>query len=432
MSQTEMTEGEVFAGMMMARRSPSIIMTVGVGGAGGNAVNHMFDIGIKDVTFMVCNTDRQALQRSPVPIKVQLGTGLGAGNDPAKGRQAALESLDEIMLRFEQEKTEMVFITAGMGGGTGTGAAPVIAKAARDRGILTVGIVTLPLRAEGRKRIVQAEAGLEELRKNVDSFVVIHTENISKIYGQLPLEEAFKKADDILATAAKGIAELITNPGYVNVDFADVKTVLSNGGMALMGSAHASGADENRVAMVTEEALSSPLFNRQDIKGAKNILINLSYSPGLISMEDTTYILETIQRKANKGVGDVYNSDIIWGAASDPSLNNEIVLTIVATGFDAAAQAVERQPQHAGGIGMQPRTGSKLSAAMPPKQQTSTIDIKKSNRFGNLEEYLKRPAYMRRNIRLVNISKTSKVSIKDDGKPASPKAEDADLFGKRQ
>lgn len=410
------------------------IKVIGVGGGGNNAVDRMIDDGLDGVDFISINTDGQALAKSKSDTKIQIGEkltkGLGAGGNPEIGEKSVDETQDEIAQALRG--SDMVFITAGMGGGTGTGAAPVIAKAARDRGILTVGIVTLPLRAEGRKRIVQAEAGLEELRKNVDSFVVIHTENISKIYGQLPLEEAFKKADDILATAAKGIAELITNPGYVNVDFADVKTVLSNGGMALMGSAHASGADENRVAMVTEEALSSPLFNRQDIKGAKNILINLSYSPGLISMEDTTYILETIQRKANKGVGDVYNSDIIWGAASDPSLNNEIVLTIVATGFDAAAQAVERQPQHAGGIGMQPRTGSKLSAAMPPKQQTSTIDIKKSNRFGNLEEYLKRPAYMRRNIRLVNISKTSKVSIKDDGKPASPKAEDADLFGKRQ
>ena len=203
-------ENEVIVGIKLPKKNPSIIMVLGVGGAGGNAVNHMYDLGITDVTFMVCNTDRQALNASPVPIKVQLGEGLGAGNDPNKGRQAAIESLDDIVLRFEQEGTKMVFVTAGMGGGTGTGAAPVIAKAARDRGILTVGIVTLPFHAEGRKRVDQANRGLEELRKNVDSLVVIHNDNIAKIYGSLPLEEAFGKADDILATAAKGIAELIT------------------------------------------------------------------------------------------------------------------------------------------------------------------------------------------------------------------------------
>ena len=209
-------ENEVLVSIKLPKKTPSIIMVLGVGGAGGNAVNHMYDLGIADVTFMVCNTDRQALKASPVPIQILLGEGLGAGNNPEKGRQAAIESLDDIVLRFEQEGTKMVFITAGMGGGTGTGAAPVIAKAARDRGILTVGIVTLPFRNEGPKRVNQAARGLEELRKNVDSLVVIHNDNIAKIYGTLPLKEAFGKADDILATAAKGIAELITRESFVN------------------------------------------------------------------------------------------------------------------------------------------------------------------------------------------------------------------------
>ena len=198
-------ENEVIVGIKLPKKNPSIIMVLGVGGAGGNAVNHMYDLGITDVTFMVCNTDRQALNASPVPIKVQLGEGLGAGNDPNKGRQAAIESLDDIVLRFEQEGTKMVFVTAGMGGGTGTGAAPVIAKAARDRGILTVGIVTLPFHAEGRKRVDQANRGLEELRKNVDSLVVIHNDNIAKIYGSLPLEEAFgRRQPRVLPNSSRG------------------------------------------------------------------------------------------------------------------------------------------------------------------------------------------------------------------------------------
>lgn len=368
-------ENEVIVGIKLPKKNPSIIMVLGVGGAGGNAVNHMYDLGITDVTFMVCNTDRQALNASPVPIKVQLGEGLGAGNDPNKGRQAAIESLDDIVLRFEQEGTKMVFVTAGMGGGTGTGAAPVIAKAARDRGILTVGIVTLPFHAEGRKRVDQANRGLEELRKNVDSLVVIHNDNIAKIYGSLPLEEAFGKADDILATAAKGIAELITREGNVNVDFADVKAVMTDGGMALMGSGRASG--EDKIAKVTEAALSSPLLNHQEIKGARDILFNLSYSPGQISFDEATSVLEMIQRKASRGIGDPHSANIIWGAGVDPSLDDEIVLTIVATGFDnvnalgtqqGQQQAAERPAT--GGISIRrPQTADKRQRHPRPEDQ---------------------------------------------------------------
>ena len=398
---------------MLPKKSQSIIMVLGVGGAGGNAVNHMYDLGITDVTFMVCNTDRQALQGSPVPIKVQLGEGLGAGNDPNKGRQAAIESLDDIVLRFEQERTKMVFITAGMGGGTGTGAAPVIAKAARDRGILTVGIVTLPFKAEGRKRVDQADAGLEELKKNVDSIVVIHNDNIAKIYGSLPLEEAFGKADDILATAAKGIAELITREGIVNVDFADVSAVMSNGGMALMGSGRASGND--KIERVTEAALSSPLLNHQEIKGAKDILFNLSYSPGQITFDEATAVLEYIQKRASRNIGDPHSANIIWGAGVDNSLDDEIVLTIVATGFETVKLIPPPpgpQPPIGGGI-KGPRGG-----ATGPKP---VINIMRKNRFGDIEKFLEVPAYSRRNIRLASVApgtatktKSAKVSIKDD------------------
>ena len=246
-------ENNVIGSFGLPRKPQSNLMALGVGGAGGNAINHMYDLGVTGVTYMICNTDRQALDASPVGIKVQLGAGLGAGNNPNKGRQAALETLDEIVLRFEQEGTEMVFITAGMGGGTGTGAAPVIAKAARDKGILTVGIVTLPFAVEGTKRVDQAYRGLEEMRKNVDSLVVIHNENIKKIYGSLPLKQAFAKADDVVASAAKGIAELISKGRFINVDLEDVRTVMTNGGMALMGTGKASG--EDKIERVTEEVL---------------------------------------------------------------------------------------------------------------------------------------------------------------------------------
>lgn len=414
-------ENEIIGGINLPKKSPSIIMVLGVGGAGGNAVNHMYDLGINDVTFMVCNTDRQALNASPVPIKVQLGEGLGAGNDPNKGRQSAIESLDDIVLRFEQERTKMVFITAGMGGGTGTGAAPVIAKAAQDKGLLTVGIVTLPFNAEGRKRIDQANKGLEELRNNVDSLVVIHNDNIAKIYGSLPLEEAFGKADDILATAAKGIAELITREGIVNVDFADVKAVMTNGGMALMGSGRASG--EDKILKATEAALSSPLLNHQEIKGARDILFNLSYSPGQISFEEATAVLNMIQNKASRSVGDSHSANIIWGAGIDTSLNDEVVLTIVATGFEnlkplGSQQQKPEKPTL--------KTDILSSGSMRKQPQTNVINVKKKERLNDIDKYLETPAYVRRNIRLINVTppgssgKRAKVSIKDDEQIQTP------------
>ena len=406
-------KSEVIEGLGLEPKPQNIIMVLGVGGAGGNAVNHMYDLGITDVTFMLCNTDRQALAMSPVPIKIQLGEGLGAGNDPNKAKQAALESLDEIVVRFEQEGTKMVFITAGMGGGTGTGAAPVIAKAAHDKGLLTVGIVTLPFKAEGRKRVEQAFRGLDELRKNVDSLVVIHNDNISKIYGSLPLEDAFGKADDVLAAAAKGIAELITREGLVNVDFADVRAVMSNSGMALMGSGRARGNDENKIIKVAQEALTSPLLNHQDIKGAKDILMNLSYSAGSVMFEEATSALEYIQNRASRMLGEMNAANIIWGAGVDHNLEDEVVLTIVATGFETIDPLGNKggKEEGPGGGGVFGGGGKKPGGVIK-------VNNNKKKKFADIEQYLALPAFKRRNVILTNSgpSKSSKV-LQEDHEP---------------
>ena len=329
----------------------------------------------------------------------------------------------------------MIFITAGMGGGTGTGAAPVIAKAARDRGILTVGIVTLPFRNEGPKRVNQAGLGLEELRKNVDSLVVIHNDNIAKIYGTLPLKEAFGKADDILATAAKGIAELITRESFVNVDFADVRTVLTDSGLAIMGSGRASGPD--KIIEATEAALASPLLNHQEIKGARNFLVNLSYGKNEIRFDETQAMLDTIQRKASRTISDPHAADIIWGAGLNPALDDDDVeVTIVATGFDNLNPLTPKQTPKAAA---EPRIAqnSIFAATTGRKPQTSgVIRIQKKERFGDIAKFLETPAYIRRNIRLQNIAatgRTTKVSMKDDEpQPAPTPSDEHDLFGKEQ
>ena len=283
-----------------AKDKSSIIMVVGVGGAGGNAVNHMWNLGIKDVGFMVCNTDAQALDNSPVEEKVQLGReGLGAGNDPENGRKAAIESLDDIRRRLEAAGTRMLFVTAGMGGGTGTGASPVIAKLAHEMGILTVGIVTSPLAVEGKIRYEQAFRGIEELSRNVDSLLVINNENIVEMYGRLSLKQAFGKADDILASAAKGIAEIITvESDMVNVDFADVSKVMRDSGRAHMSVATAEG--EHRAAEVARTSLESPLLDHTLISGAKNILLNISTSDAdSLALDEVMEILKYIQSHAS-------------------------------------------------------------------------------------------------------------------------------------
>lgn len=307
----------------------SIIKVVGIGGGGGNAINHMYDQGIKDVNFVVCNTDAQALSKSPVSVKIQLGESLtegrGAGNKPEIGRQAAIENLDDVMEALSSN-TKMVFLTAGMGGGTGTGAIPIIAKAAKEQGILTVAIVTIPFRFEGQRRINQAIEGIHELGQHVDSLLVINNEKLREVAGNMKLSEAFSHADNILAAAAKGIAEIITVPGYVNVDFADVHTVLSDSGVALMGTGTAEG--ENRATTAIEEALSSPLLNDNDITGTENILLNINSGNEEITMDEIGEITDYI----NEEVG--ANPNIIWGTGTDETLENHVSVTIIATGFE--------------------------------------------------------------------------------------------------
>lgn len=308
----------------------SIIKVVGVGGGGGNALNHMHQMGIKDVDFVVCNTDVQALNKSTVSTKIQIGESLtegrGAGNNPEIGKQAAIENLDDVM-KVIGDNTKMVFVTAGMGGGTGTGAAPVIAKAAKDAGILTVAIVTIPFRFEGPKRINQAKEGIRELREYVDSMLVINNEKLREIFGDLKLSQAFSRADNVLATAAKGIAEIITVTGYVNVDFADVQTVMSNSGVAIMGSA--TGEGEERAINAIKEALTSPLLNDNDISGAENILLNITSGEDEASMDEVSEITEYITGIVNK------SSNIIWGTGIDDTLDKKISVTVIATGFEA-------------------------------------------------------------------------------------------------
>jgi cell division protein FtsZ len=305
----------------------SIIKVIGVGGGGSNAVNHMFRQGIKGVDFIVCNTDAQALEISPVPTKIQLGMSLtegrGAGSIPEIGKNAAIENIDEI--RKLLVDTKMVFITAGMGGGTGTGAAPIIAQAAKEMGILTVGIITVPFLFEGKKRKHQADEGIEQLKNNVDTIIIICNDKLREMYGNLKLSEAFSHADDILTTAAKGIAEIITVTGYINVDFEDVKTAVSDSGVAIMGSAIAEG--ENRAIKAVEQALASPLLNDNNIKGARYILMNVASGSREVTMDEIGSITDYIQDEAG------LTADIIWGNCVDETLGEKVSVTIIATGF---------------------------------------------------------------------------------------------------
>ncbi|MDB4075086.1 cell division protein FtsZ [Crocinitomicaceae bacterium] len=309
---------------------PSIIKVIGVGGGGGNAVNHMFSEGIVGVDFIVCNTDLQALDISPVPYKIQLGPSLtegrGAGSLPEIGKNAAVENIEEIR-EFLSKDTKMVFVTAGMGGGTGTGAAPVIAQVAKELGILTVGIVTVPFNFEGRKRRIQAEAGLEEMRQSVDTLLVINNERLREITGNLSIGEAFTQADEILATAAKGIAEVIAVTGAINVDFNDVNTVMRDSGVAIMGSAAVEG--DNRAIKAVEQALESPLLNDNDISGAEYVLLNITYGDKEVLMDEITEITDYIQDAAGS------TADVIFGHAKDGSLGDKISVTVIATGFQS-------------------------------------------------------------------------------------------------
>ena len=312
----------------------SIIKVIGVGGGGSNAVNFMYNQGIKGVDFVVCNTDRQALDISPVPFKIQLGAtlteGRGAGMLPEVGMNAAFENIEDLR-EILSKNTKMVFVTAGMGGGTGTGAAPVIAQVAKELGILTVGIVTLPFDFEGKKRRSQADEGLERLRQNVDTLLVINNEKLRTIGKSLTLSEAFQKADNILTVAAKGIAEVIADTGVINVDFNDVNTVLRNSGRALMGSAMASG--EGRDIEAVKGAMNSPLLNDHDIHGAKYVLLNITYGDKEVLMDEIMNITDFIQDAAGE------SAEVIWGHGYDSSLGENLSITLVATGFTSLDSA---------------------------------------------------------------------------------------------
>ena len=343
-----MTEEKMANFSFPEKRKGADIKVVGVGGGGGNAVNHMHEQGIRDVDFIICNTDSQALDASPVEIKVQLGASLtegrGAGNKPEKGREAALENIEDVKQALG-EQTKMVFITAGMGGGTGTGGAPVIAEACKELGFLTVGIVTIPFRNEGRRRIKQAIEGIEQLEGFVDSLLVINNERIREMFGDFGISEAFSRADNILATAAKGIAEIITVPGYINVDFADVETVMRKSGLAVMGTGVASG--ENRAEEAVEKALNSPLLNNNDIRGAKNILLNITSGNQEVTMDEVGRITDFVQNKAG------FDADLIWGNGKDEGLGETLSVTIIATGFSSSGipkiagnQPVEKETHH--------------------------------------------------------------------------------------
>ncbi len=343
----------------------SIIKVIGVGGGGSNAVSYMYKQGIVGVDFAICNTDNQAMDMSTVPVKIQLGMSLtegrGAGSKPNVGRECCLESLDEVR-SFFSHNTKMLFVTAGMGGGTGTGAAPVIAKAAREMDILTVAIVTMPFTFEGRRRMQQAMEGLAELKKNVDTIIVISNDKLRKIFGNLTLTNAFSQADEILTTAAKGIAEIITVPGYVNVDFEDVNTVMRESGVAVMGTAAVEGDDRARRAV--EAALQSPLLEDSEIKGAKHILLNISSGSREVTMDEIFEINEYIQEEAGQG------TDLIWGNCYDESLGEKLSVTVIATGFNSGKKET------------QTRTSSE---SLPVKEETKSNQTEKNIRV-NLDD----------------------------------------------
>ncbi len=364
--------------------SPTIIKVIGVGGGGGNAVEYMYSKGICDVDFVVCNTDAQILENSPVPVKIQLGVelteGHGAGNNPEIGAKSAEESLDEIT-RMLKKNTRMAFITAAMGGGTGTGAAPVIAKLAKGMGILTVGIVSIPARFEGPKRLNQAREGLRQLKDHVDCLIVIDNEKIKRIYGSQTISAAFAKANDVLNIAAKGIAEVITLPGYINVDFADVKTVMTDSGVAIMGAAQASGEDRARRAIT--EALDSPLLNNNDIRGAKNILLNITSGTDEVTMNEMTEITSIIIHR----VGDT--AAVIWGVGTDEALGDAISVTIIATGFPKDDIEILDQPAV-----RNEENGLLLSV--------EEVVVKPELTPAEIEELMRTPAFeRRRNVRIV-------------------------------
>jgi len=396
------------------------IKIVGVGGGGGNAVNHMYEQGIRDVDYLICNTDSQAMENSPIRAQVQLGSvlteGRGAGNKPEVGKEAALENIDDVKKALSKN-TKMVFITAGMGGGTGTGGAPVIAKACHEQGYLTVAIVTIPFRNEGRRRVRQAFEGIKELEQYVDSLLVINNERIREMYGDFGISEAFSRADNILATAARGIAEIITVPGYINVDFADVETVMRKSGMAVMGTGVATGT--NRAEEAVELALNSPLLNNNDIRGARNVLIHITSGEHEVTMAEVGIITDFVQNMAG------FDADLIWGNGFDENLDEELSVTVIATGFSSSilshisenAQEVKKVVLNSSDNNME--SGNQNSArenTFSGDQKTFEFDIQKERQKEDMEFENMYPSTNQRRSRhegQLNISDFSSMSDED-------------------
>ena len=426
----------------MPKKGSSIITVIGVGGAGGNALNYMWNIGIKDVNFLACNTDQGALDNLDIPNenKIVMGPGLGAGNDPKRGEELAVESLDQIKQFLEARGTKMVFIAAGMGGGTGTGASPVIAKLAHEMGLLTVANVTSPLLAEGRARCEQAERGIEELRKYADSLLVINNESIREMYGKLSIKKAFGKADDILAAATKGIAEIITvKEAFIRVDFADLKRVMKGSGRAHMGVASAEG--EDRAEEAARKSLCSPLLNSNLISGAKKILLSISAANvDDISYKEAMEVLRYIQSYASYKDEDgvVHQADIIWGASQKPLADGVLEVVVVATGFDQDQQEISR-PQSFAAVMPELEIESEeripqLQPAQNVERQTAAMPAvleRKISKYDNLEEELRVPSYKRRNMEFVVHNDTSsrrKEIVRDDQPDQNVTASDVKLF----
>jgi len=432
---------DLMAQVKAERDSKSIITVMGVGGAGGNAVKRMWNMGIEGVTFMVCNTDSQALNKNDVETKIQLGKdGLGAGNDPAKGRDLAIESLDEVRQALTEAGARMIFITAGMGGGTGTGASPVIAELAKEMGLLTVAIVTSPLALEGADRYKQAQEGIEKLRKTVDSLLIINNENIRELYGRMSLGQAFGKADEVLSLATKGIAEIITvESPQVNVDFADVSKVMSGSGRAHMAVASASGA--NRAQEAAAATLNSPLLDHNQIAGAKNILLNISVDDeeNLI-YDEVIEVLTFIQQHASvrDEHGAIHTANIIWGNSVKPALGDALEIVLVATGFEGEDEdvnsAMERivkgpvvEPVKPAAEQEQPT--SVLEPIKPTKQpqrpQEPAVLGARSNRYDKIDQMKAIPAYQARNSKFVvkTTTKNKEVLRDEPTVSAEPKSQ---------
>ncbi|MCQ2192741.1 MAG: cell division protein FtsZ [Paludibacteraceae bacterium] len=394
--------------------SKPIIKVIGVGGGGGNAANFMYKKGIHDVDFVVCNTDAKALALSPIPQKIAIGEkGLGAGNKPEVGRQAAIDSLTEIESMLD-DGIEMVFVTAGMGGGTGTGAAPVIAKAAKQKGILTVGIVTIPFVFEGRDRLLQALEGVEEMRKSVDAIIIITNERIKQLYGSMKISQAFSQADTVLATAAKGIAELITKTGYINVDMNDVRTVLTNSGDAIMGSAIASG--EGRALRAIQDALESPLLTNSDISSSNNVLLNITSGVDEYEaeMDEISEITNYLQDKLRPG------AQIIWGCNSSEELEDNLQVTIVVTGLHLTNEELSESKNSAPKAAPKPATSGSFLDKLFNKEEQAKQE-KPGNNANQMDRKPEKISEERAKALATTFYGTDVLS--DNKKPEAPKAE---------